>query len=51
MICVGVRPGGNAGLVEVWLADFYAPELYSPGGREARDALAGLTTGRRAVCI
>lgn len=51
MICVQARPGGPLGRVEVRLSDFYAPELYSPGGREARDALSGLTMGRRAVCV
>lgn len=51
MICVQARPGEKAGSVEVRLSDFYAPELYSPGGREARAALAGLTMGHRAVCV
>lgn len=36
--------------VEVRLADFYAPELSEPGGREARATLARLALGRRAVC-
>lgn len=39
-----------AGQVEVRLADFNAPELPEPGGREARDTLRRLVMGRRAVC-
>lgn len=36
--------------VEVRLADFYAPELNAPGGRNAKATLVRLTTGRIAVC-
>jgi endonuclease YncB( thermonuclease family) len=37
--------------VEVRLADFYAPELKEPGGRQARDTLKRITAGRRVDCI
>jgi endonuclease YncB( thermonuclease family) len=33
------------------VADFYAPELQEPGGREAKDTLARLVQGKRAVCV
>lgn len=39
-----------AGQIEVRLADFNAPELQEPGGREARETLRRLVMGRRAVC-
>lgn len=47
MICVSTR----GGLVEVRLADFYAPELAEPDGRSARDRLAALAMGRTARCL
>lgn len=48
-LCVSVSPGA-AGMVEVRVADFYAPELNSSGGREAKAALEGIAFGNRAVC-
>jgi micrococcal nuclease len=36
--------------VEVRLADFYAPELNAPGGREAKKALERIAMGQRARC-
>ncbi len=44
-LCVAVGPRRGADWVEVRLADFHAPELKAPGGREARDALKGITGG------
>ena len=37
--------------VEVRLADFYAPELAEPGGREAKGALERIARGRRVECV
>lgn len=37
--------------VEVRLQDFYAPELNSPGGGEAKAALEHVALRRRAVCV
>lgn len=39
-----------AGQVEIRLADFNAPELQEPGGRDARETLRRLVMGRRAIC-
>ena len=50
-LCVAVGPRRGADWVEVRLADFHAPELKEPGGREARDTLKRLTAGRRVHCI
>lgn len=36
--------------VEIRLADFYAPELQEPGGREAKTALDQITRGQTATC-
>lgn len=47
----GSSPGILANWIEVRVADFYAPELNQPGGREAKATLASLTVGRRVVCI
>lgn len=43
---------GDAGAawVEVRVADFYAPELNAPGGKEAKQTLTRLAYGKRAVC-
>jgi micrococcal nuclease len=49
-VCIGVGPQ-PAGWVEVRLADFYAPELHSPGGEAAKATLVQLARGRRAVCV
>lgn len=40
-----------AGLIEVRLADFYAPELHEAGGKEAKAALSSITMGRIVVCV
>lgn len=50
-LCVAVGPRRGTDWVEVRLADFYAPELKEPGGREARDALRRITAGRRVDCV
>lgn len=47
----GLCVSGPHGLIEVRLADFYAPELQEPGGPEAKAALSLLTMGRQVVCI
>lgn len=36
--------------VEVRVADFYAPELNAPGGRDAKAALDRIAKGKHAVC-
>ena len=50
MLCVGPGPDPSV-LIEVRVADFYAPELHQAGGVEARDALRRLALGKRAVCV
>lgn len=50
-LCLSVGPRRGADWVEVRLADFYAPELKAPGGREARDALRRITAGRQVDCV
>lgn len=48
-LCVG--PGSDPDTwIEVRVADFYAPELNAPGGRQAKATLERLAKGRRAVC-
>lgn len=39
-----------SGLVEVRVADFYAPELHDAGGREAKAATSHLFMGRTLRC-
>ena len=41
----------TAGLVEIRVADFYAPELNEPGGRAAKTILQNIAMGRRAYCV
>lgn len=48
-LCVAVGPGPES-LVEVRVADFYAPELHDPDGPAAKAALERIAMGRRAVC-
>lgn len=48
-LCVARGPD-PAQWVEVRLADFYAPELNAPGGREAKRALERIAKGRHAHC-
>lgn len=50
-LCVAVGGQTPQNLVEVRLADFYAPELNAPGGRAAKGALERVAKGRHAVCI
>lgn len=55
-LCVELRGPLGAGKtperwVEVRVADFYAPELNAPGGREAKSQLERLVMGRRVSCI
>lgn len=49
-LCVS-HGGGAETWVEVRLADFYAPELHSAGGPEAKAALSKLALGRNANCL
>lgn len=49
-LCVGTS--NNPGeWIEVRIADFYAPELNSPAGREAKAALERIAMGRQASCV
>lgn len=48
-MCVAVGPTPRE-WVEVRLADFYAPELNDPGGREAKAALQRIVRGQEATC-
>jgi len=48
-LCVAVGDGPQ-NWVEVRLADFYAPELHSLSGPEAKAALERLAMGRQADC-
>ncbi|WP_300573534.1 nuclease [Phenylobacterium sp.] len=49
-LCVG--PSSDpATWIEVRVADFYAPELNEPGGREAKVTLERIAKGRPAKCI
>lgn len=48
-LCVAVGEGPGA-WVEVRLADFSAPELYEPGGREAHAVLQPMVMGRVVTC-
>ena len=50
-LCLSLGPRRGADWVEVRLADFYAPELKAPGGREARDARRRITAGRQVDCV
>jgi len=49
-LCVSARPGPE-GLVEVRLADFYAPELHEEGGEQAKEALERIAMGKLAACV
>ena len=49
-LCVAIGQGQGA-WVEVRLADFYAPELAAPGGRQAKAALERIAMGRRVECV
>ena len=47
-LCIALGPDPSR-WVEVRLADFYAPELREPGGRQAKATLDRLTAGRDAL--
>lgn len=48
-LCIG--PAGRPDRwIEIRLADFYAPELHEPGGRDAKRRLARSVMGRTLVC-
>ncbi len=49
-LCVAIGPSG-AEWAEVRLADFYAPELAQPGGRESKSQLERLVSRRRVECV
>lgn len=49
-LCVAVGQG-QANWVEIRLEDFYAPELHSPSGLDAKAALERVAMGRNAECI
>ena len=49
-LCVGLGARPDQ-WVEVRLADFYAPELSAPGGREAKQALERIVRGKTLTCI
>lgn len=40
-----------AGLIEIRIADFYAPELHGPGGEQAKRALTRIAKGRNIICV
>jgi micrococcal nuclease len=48
-LCVGLGPARSQ-WVEVRLADFYAPELQEPGGRDAKAALEEIALRREVTC-
>ena len=49
-LCVAVGQG-PANWVEIRLEDFYAPELHSPGGPDAKVALERAAMGQNAECV
>ena len=49
-LCVGPN-ADPATWIEVRLSDFDAPELHAPGGRDARDRLISLVSGRALACV
>lgn len=49
-LCVAVGKSPDH-WVEVRVADFYAPELSTPEGRQAKTMLERLVKGRHAVCV
>lgn len=48
-LCVGVSRDPKM-WIEVRMADFYAPELNAPGGRQAKAALEHAAMGKNAIC-
>lgn len=49
-LCVALG-ADSARWAEVRLADFYAPELSRPGGRNAKAALERIASGKRIACV
>jgi endonuclease YncB( thermonuclease family) len=49
-ICVG-NSGNPATWIEVRVADFYAPELHSAGGPQAKAAMERVAMGRSLQCV
>lgn len=49
-LCVAVG-SGPANWVEIRLEDFYAPELHSPSGPDAKAALERVAMGRKAARV
>jgi len=49
-LCIALGPDPSR-WVEVRLADFYAPELREPGGRQAKATLDRLTAGKVVRCV
>jgi micrococcal nuclease len=50
-LCVAVGPRSGPDWVEVRLADFWAPELSSAGGKAAKAALTRIAFGKQATCV
>lgn len=48
-LCVGTS-ADPATWIEVRVADYYAPELHAPGGREAKAALERVALGKLVQC-
>lgn len=48
-LCVG-KASDPSSWIEVRVADFYAPELSAPGGRQAKAALEQIALGRALEC-
>lgn len=49
-ICVG-NSGNGSEWIEVRVADFYAPELHSNGGPQAKAAMERVAMGRKVQCV
>ena len=49
-LCIGASRDPST-WIEVRLADFYAPELSQPGGREAKSTLERMVMGRTLRCV
>jgi micrococcal nuclease len=49
-ICVG-NSGNSSTWIEVRVADFYAPELHSAGGPQAKAAMERIAMGRSLQCV
>lgn len=49
-LCIGPSANPNS-WIEIRIADFYAPELATPAGKRAKDALSRIAKGGMASCI